>query len=86
MEEVVKFFEKLSEAMSDVTWSVSGMTNYKEVTESENVYAELPDGSTFNKQDEYYLEQTQYGEDCFSGTVIYPITEDKAVIIHYDCQ
>lgn len=85
MEEVVKFFEKLSEDMNGLTWSVSGLTDYKEVTENDNAYAELSDGSTFDKQDDYYLYQVQHGEDYFSGTIIYPITEDKAIIIHYDC-
>ncbi|MFZ7945716.1 hypothetical protein [Neobacillus sp. 19] len=85
MNEVVKFLENIIEDMNDINWCIVGLTDYKEVTGVEEVYAELPDGSIFDKQDDYYLHQVQHGDDFYSGTIIYPITDNKAVIIHYDC-
>jgi len=85
MTEVITFMEKLLEEMSDVSWCVTGITDFKEVKENDEVYAELADGSAFTKQDDYYIGQVQHGDDWYSGTIIYPITDTKALTIHYDC-
>jgi len=86
MTEVITFMEKLLEEMQDVSWCVGGTTDYKETIEDgKGLVAELPDGGTFKRQEDYYIEQIQRGDDWFSGTIIYPITDTKALIIHYDC-
>lgn len=86
MTEVITFMEKLLEEMSDVSWCISEITEYKEtLTDGKGFVAELPSGSTYEKQDDYYIEQIQHGDDWFSGTIIYPITATKALTIHYNC-
>lgn len=84
MEQTIEFINELIEKMSDVNWNISEVVEFKEVEEDGELYAELNDGSTFEKQDDYYITQTQHGDDWFSGTIIYPITEGKALKIHYD--
>jgi hypothetical protein len=85
MEKVIKFLEELIEEMNDTSWRMGTITDYKEITKDDDTYAELPNGSIYEKQDDWYITQTHHGEDWYSGTIIYPITESKAVIIYYDC-
>lgn len=85
MEQAIEFLNNLIEKLSDVSWSISEIVEFKEVTEGEEIYAELSDGSTFEKQDDWYITQIQHGDDWFSGTIIYPITDSKAALINYSC-
>ena len=85
MEKTVEFLNKVIEEFSDVTWGISRIENFKEIVDGEAVYAKLEDGSTFDKQDDFYIHQTQHGDDWFSGTIIYPITDNQALVIHYSC-
>jgi hypothetical protein len=85
LDEIVKFFERITEDMEGINWHIVGLTSFIEVVENDLIYAELPNGYTYDKQDDYYLHQTQHGEDYFTGTIIYPIAKEKAVIVEYDC-
>lgn len=85
MEQTISFLTGLIDELSDVTWNIINVVDYKEIEEDEIIYAELENGSTFKKEDDYYIDQIQHGEDSFSGTVIYPITENKALQIWYCC-
>ncbi|MBG9453388.1 hypothetical protein ABE61_04700 [Lysinibacillus sphaericus] len=85
MQQTSDYINGLIEELSDVSWGISAIVDYKEVKEDDDVYAELTDGSTFKKHDDYYIQQTQHGDDWFSGTIIYPINENKALQINYSC-
>lgn len=82
---IIQFMESLIEDMGDMVWHVVTIENYKEVRcEDGTVYAELSDGSRFEKQDDIYIHQMQgFFEDDYSGTVIKPITDSKALVVHY---
>lgn len=82
---IIQFMESLIEDMGDMTWTVVTIENYKEVRcEDDTIYAELSDGSRFEKQDNIYIHQMQgFFEDDYSGTVIKPITDSKALVVHY---
>lgn len=85
MKETIKYLEKLIEDMSDCSWGIQEIVEYREIEEDETKYAELADGSLYKKQDDLYIHQTQGGEDYFYGTIIYPLTEKQALRIYYDC-
>ncbi|EJS63461.1 hypothetical protein [Bacillus cereus] len=88
MEEVVKFMKELIESMSEDTyhWYITGVEEFEEVAEDDEVYAKLSDGSLYEKQDDIYIHQTSgYCEDDYSGTIIKPITTTTALIISYQC-
>ncbi|QMV48499.1 hypothetical protein Goe9_c01960 [Bacillus phage vB_BsuM-Goe9] len=82
---IIQFMESLIEDMGDMTWTVVSLENYKEVKcEDGTVYAELSDGSRFEKQENIYIHQMQgFFEDDYSGTVIKPITDTMAVVVSY---
>lgn len=80
-----EYITELVESLEDVNWCIKSVVEFKRVREDDEFYAELEDGSRFEEQDNYYIQQIQHGDDWFSGTIIYPITENKAVLIHYDC-
>lgn len=88
MEQVVKFMKELIESMSEDTyhWYITGVEEFEEVVEDDEVYAKLSDGSLYEKQDDIYIHQTSgYCEDDYSGTIIKPITETTALVIGYQC-
>ncbi|MBK5474377.1 hypothetical protein JFU54_28750 [Bacillus sp. TH19] len=88
MEQVVKFMKELIESMSEDTyhWYITGVEEFEEVVEDDEVYAKLSDGSLYEKQDDIYIHQTSgYCEDDYSGTIIKPITATIALIISYQC-
>ncbi|APZ82432.1 hypothetical protein Goe2_c19600 [Bacillus phage vB_BsuM-Goe2] len=82
---IIQFMESLIEDMGDMTWNVVSIEEYKEVkSEDGTVYAELSDGSRFEKQENIYIHQMQgFFEDDYSGTVIKPVTDTMAVIVSY---
>ena len=82
---IIQFMESLIEDMGDMIWHVVSVEEYKEVSDEEGtVYAELSDGSRFEKQENSYIHQMQgYFEDDYSGTVIKPVTDTMAVIVSY---
>ncbi|MDA1747710.1 hypothetical protein OWO94_13140 [Bacillus paranthracis] len=87
MQEVINFMEVLIKEM-DCTgrWYVIGIEEFKEVTENDEVYAKISDGSKFKKYGDIYIHQTDgYCGDDFSGTIIRPITERNALVIGYEC-
>ncbi|WCS68608.1 hypothetical protein Goe16_01940 [Bacillus phage vB_BsuM-Goe16] len=82
---IIEFMKDLIEDMGDMVWSIVGIEEYKEVkSEDGTVYAELSDGSRFEKQDDIYIHQ-MHGlfEDDYSGTVIKPVTDTMAVVVSY---
>lgn len=85
MEQVMDFLKTLMEKLEDVNWSFSEIVEYKEVEEDEKIYAELSNGLTLDKQDDWYINQSQHGEDFFSGIIIYPLIYNKGLLIHYSC-
>lgn len=85
MTEVIKFMEKLLEEMQDTSWSILEITDYKETIEDGGLVAKLPNGETYRYQGEYFIEEIKTDDDCYSGKIIYPITDKKALVIEYDC-
>lgn len=86
MNEIVTFFEKLSDKLSEATeWNITKMVDYKEVIDGDMVYAEIRGNYVFAKEDDWYISQEQHGEDSYSGIIIYPITDTKALFINYFC-
>lgn len=82
---IIEFIKDLIEDMGDMTWNVVSIEEYKEVkSEDGTVYAELSDGSRFEKQENIYIYQ-MHGlfEDDYSGTVIKPVTDTMAVVVSY---
>lgn len=86
MEQVVRFMEELLEDMDGTYWQIESVEEFEEVTESDTEYAKMPDGSTYEKQDNIYVYQTSgHLGDNYSGTIIKPITEKLALRIVYSC-
>jgi hypothetical protein len=85
MDEVLKFISDLLEEMNDVSWSIKKIVDYKVIKEDEKEYAKVNDVGDFERQDDIFISQTQSGEDMFYGIIIYPINEQKALMINYAC-
>lgn len=85
MDEKLKFMADLLEEMDDVHWTIREIVDYKVIEEDGTEYAEVKNIGAFERQDNIYITQNQDGEDSFYGTIIYPINEDKALLINYAC-
>ncbi|GGD05233.1 hypothetical protein [Pontibacillus salipaludis] len=66
-------------------WSIEGIVTFKEVEEDGEIYASTQDG-LYEKTDDYYVVQSagMLGDD-YQGTIIYPIGENKAFKIFFEC-
>lgn len=85
MDETIKFMNELIEELDDVSWSIKEIVDYKVIKENEIEYAEVKDIGTFERQDNIFITQNQSGEDMFYGTIIYPINQEKALMIDFAC-
>lgn len=85
-EVIVEFLRNLIESMSDCNWEINSIVKYEEIILNEKLYAKTEDCSLYEKQDNFYLEQTttEMG-DYHYGTIIYPISKNQALKLGYNC-
>ncbi|WDF02916.1 hypothetical protein [Shouchella hunanensis] len=86
MENVIQFMQSLFDDMDDIHWHIVGMADYEEVEEDGLFYAKVKDYGEYEKQDKIYIQQTTgYSGDDYSGTIIKPITDSKALVVQFSC-